>query len=276
MASAMLGSCCATLPCKISARQQLFLHELRGRRSWSPPRLGQFLNLSTNRRIYCALSSESTTTKKEVEEEEVPLPIVVIDQDADPHTTVVEVSFGDRLGALLDTMKSLRDLGLTVVKGNVKMVGNTRRNRFSITRADNGRKVEDPELLESIRLTIIDNLLKYHPESSARLAMGEAFGIKPPKKQEIQTFITIKEDGSDKSLLTIETADKPGLMIEILKIINDISVSVESAEMDTEGLIAKDKFHVSYGGKALSKSLSQVLTNCLRYYLRRPVEEESY
>lgn len=28
---------------------------------------------------------------------------------------------------------------------------------------DSGRKVEDPDLLESIRLTIINNLLKYHP-----------------------------------------------------------------------------------------------------------------
>lgn len=26
-----------------------------------------------------------------------------------------------------------------------------------------GRKVEDPELLEAIRLTIINNLLEYHP-----------------------------------------------------------------------------------------------------------------
>lgn len=29
--------------------------------------------------------------------------------------------------------------------------------------SDSGRKVEDPDMLEMIRLTIIDNLLKYHP-----------------------------------------------------------------------------------------------------------------
>lgn len=28
---------------------------------------------------------------------------------------------------------------------------------------DTGRKVEDPDMLESIRLTIINNLLQYHP-----------------------------------------------------------------------------------------------------------------
>lgn len=29
--------------------------------------------------------------------------------------------------------------------------------------SDTGRKVEDPELLEAIRLTIINNLIEYHP-----------------------------------------------------------------------------------------------------------------
>ncbi|RWW73958.1 hypothetical protein BHE74_00018137 [Ensete ventricosum] len=56
------------------------------------------------------------------------------------------------------------------------------------------------------------------------------------------------------SLLYIETADRPGLLLEIIKIITDINIDVESAEIDTE-----------------------VLTNCLRYYLRRPeTDEESY
>lgn len=39
---------------------------------------------------------------------------------------------------------------------------------------DTGRKVEDPDMLERIRLTIINNLLKYHPVSlsSRFLPMG--------------------------------------------------------------------------------------------------------
>lgn len=32
-----------------------------------------------------------------------------------------------------------------------------------MTFSSNGRKVDDPELLEAIRLTIINNLLEYHP-----------------------------------------------------------------------------------------------------------------
>ena len=79
--------------------------------------------------------------------------------------------------------------------------------------SNTGRKVDDPELLEEIRLTIINNLLQYHPvymirkfilstrvfvwlnyansslqnsnfqESSAQLAMGAAFGVTPPKQE---------------------------------------------------------------------------------------------
>lgn len=206
----------------------------------------------------------------------------MIDQDSDSDATIVQISFGDRLGALLDTMKALKDLGLDVVKGTVTTdsAASVIQTKFFITRLDTGRKVEDPDVLERIRLTIINNLLKYHPESSEWLAMGEAFGIKAPQKEvdvDIATRIHVKDDGPKRSLLYIETADRPGLLMEIVKIITDINISVESAEIDTEGLVAKDKFHVSYRGAALNSSLSQVLTNCLRYYLRRPeTDEDSY
>ncbi|XP_073032475.1 ACT domain-containing protein ACR12-like isoform X2 [Primulina eburnea] len=210
----------------------------------------------------------------------VPMPIVLIDQDTDPDATIVQLSFGDRLGALLDTMKALKDLGLDVLKGTVTTENSVTQTKFFITRLSTGRKVEDPDVLERIRLTIINKVLKYHPESSERLAMGEAFGVKPPEKKidvEIATHIHVKEDGPRRSLLSVETADRPGLLLEIIKIMSDINVTVESAEIDTEGLVAKDRFHVNYRGAALNSSLSQVLVNCLRYYLRRPeTDEESY
>lgn len=210
----------------------------------------------------------------------VPMPIVLIDQDSDYGATIVQLSFGDRLGALIDTMNALKDLGLDVSKGTVTTEGSIIQTKFFITRLDTGRKVEDPDMLERIRLTIISNLLKFHPESSERLAMGEAFGIKAPEKKldvDITTHVHVKEDGPKRSLLYIETADRPGLLVEIIKTIADINIDVESAEIDTEGLVAKDKFHVSYRGAALNRSLSQVLTNCLRYYLRRPeTDVDSY
>lgn len=36
------------------------------------------------------------------------------------------------------------------------------------------------------------------------------------------------------SLLYIETADRPGLLVEIIKVIADVNIDVESAEIDTE------------------------------------------
>ncbi|KAI4384082.1 hypothetical protein MLD38_009849 [Melastoma candidum] len=210
----------------------------------------------------------------------VPMPIVLIDQDSDSEATIVQLSFGDRLGALIDTMRALKDLGLDVSKGSVVTEGPVKQTKFYITRLDTGRKVEDPDVLERIRLTIINNLLQYHPESSVQLALGEAFGIKAPEKKidvDIATYIRVKEDGPKRSLLYVETADRPGLLVEIIKVLADINIEVESAEIDTEGLVAKDTFYVSYGGAALNSSLSQVATNCLRYYLRRPeIDFDSY
>ncbi|XP_022983946.1 ACT domain-containing protein ACR11-like [Cucurbita maxima] len=208
----------------------------------------------------------------------IPTPIVIIDQDSDEDATVVEITFGDRLGALLDTMNALKNLGLNVVKANVFLDSSGKHNRFSITRADTGRKVDDPELLEAIRLTIIRNLIEYHPESSAQLAMGAAFGVVPPKQEvdvDVATHISIRDDGPDRSLLYVETADRPGLLVDLVKIITDINVAVGSGEFDTEGLLAKTKFHVSYRGKALIKPLQQVISNSLRYFLRRPTTEEA-
>ncbi|KAL2324030.1 hypothetical protein Fmac_023088 [Flemingia macrophylla] len=215
----------------------------------------------------------SASAKSSDNPDAVPMPIVLIDQDSDSEATIVQLSFGDRLGALIDTMNALKDLGLDVSKGTVSTEGLVKQTKFFITQSDTGRKVEDPDMLERIRLTIINNLLKYHPESSELLAMGEVFGLKAPKKKlgdRVATHIQVKEDGPKRSLLYIETADRPGLLVEIIKVIADVNIDVESAEIDTEGLIAKDKFHVSYGGAALNSSMSQVLVNCLRYYLRTP------
>uniref|UniRef100_A0A2P2LRA0 ACT domain-containing protein ACR n=1 Tax=Rhizophora mucronata TaxID=61149 RepID=A0A2P2LRA0_RHIMU len=175
-------------------------------------------------------------------------------------------------------MNALKNLGLNVVKANVFLDSSGKHNMFAITKADTGRKVEDPELLEAIRLTIISNLLEYHPESSSQLAMGAAFGVVPPKQQvdvDIATHISVSDDGPERSLLYVETADRPGLLVDLVKIITDINIAVESGEFDTEGLLAKSKFHVSYQGKAIRKPLQQVLANSLQYYLRRPTTEES-
>nr|XP_009396233.1 PREDICTED: ACT domain-containing protein DS12, chloroplastic-like isoform X4 [Musa acuminata subsp. malaccensis] len=212
------------------------------------------------------------------ETDTVPTPKVIIDQDSDPDATIVEITFGDRLGSLLDTMKSLKNLGLNVVKANVYLDSSGKHNKFAITRASTGRKVDDPELLEAIRLTIINNMLEYHPESSSQLAMGAAFGVEPPGQEvdvDIATHIDVYDDGPDRSLLVVETADYAGLLVDLVKIITDIDIAVQSGEFDTEGLLAKAKFHISYKGKPIIKPLQLVLSNSLRYFLRRPTTEEA-
>ncbi|KAL5733684.1 hypothetical protein ACOSQ2_033376 [Xanthoceras sorbifolium] len=251
----------------------------------SPKFFHRRLALATKKNVLNASNNgtnavSSTPLKSEQDADYVPMPIVLIDQDSDAEATIVQLSFGDRLGALIDTMNALKDLGFDVAKGIVNTEGSVKQTKFFITRRDTGRKIEDPDMLEQIRLTIINNLLKYHPESSEQLALGEAFGIKAPERKldvDIATHVHVKEDGPKRSLLYIETADRPGLLVEIIKIIADINIDVESAVIDTEGLVAKDKFHVSYRGAALNSSLSQVLVNCLRYYLRRPeTDVDSY
>ncbi|KAJ6311253.1 hypothetical protein OIU77_013094 [Salix suchowensis] len=178
----------------------------------------------------------------------------------------------DRLGALLDTMNALKNLGLNVVKANVFLDSSGKHNTFSITKVSTGRKIDDPELLEAIRLTIINNLLQYHPESSSQLAMGIAFGVEPPKQVDVDiaTRIKVKDDSHDRSLLFVEAADRPGLLVDLVKIITEINIAVESGEFDTEAT-----FHVSYKGKAISKPLQLVLANSLRYFLRRPSTEDA-
>lgn len=232
------------------------------------------LSSSTSAFIPKATAVEDGSSR---ETDVIPTPKVIIDQDSDPDATIVEITFGDRLGALLDTMNALKNLGLNVVKASVSLDSSGKHNKFAITKASTGRKVDDPELLEAIRLTIINNMLEYHPESSAQLAMGAAFGVSPGKQVDVDiaTHIHIYDDGPDQSLLCVEAADRPGLLVDLVKIITDINVTVKSGEFDTEGLLAKAKFHVSYRGKAIIKPLQQVLTNSLRYYLKRPTTEEA-
>ncbi|KAL0415488.1 UNVERIFIED_CONTAM: ACT domain-containing protein DS12, chloroplastic [Sesamum latifolium] len=131
-------------------------------------------------------------------------------------------------------MNALKSLGLNVVKANVYLDSSGKHNKFAITKASTGRKVDEPELLEAIRLTIINNLLEYHPVDV-----------------DIATHVHVYDDSPEQSLLVVETADRPGLLVDLVKIITDINIAVKSGEFDTEGLLAKAKFHVSYKGKPI-------------------------
>lgn len=50
------------------------------------------------------------------ETDAIPTPKVIIDQDSDPESTIVEITFGDRLGTLLDTVSC--SIGLSSITSN--------------------------------------------------------------------------------------------------------------------------------------------------------------
>ncbi|CAH8359660.1 unnamed protein product, partial [Eruca vesicaria subsp. sativa] len=51
-------------------------------------------------------------------------------QDSDPDSTIIEVTCGGRLGALLDIMNALMNLGLNVVKVNVYLDSSGKHNKI--------------------------------------------------------------------------------------------------------------------------------------------------
>ena len=79
-------------------------------------------------------------------------------------------------------------------------------------------------------------------------------------------------------MLFLECADRPGLLVDVVKVLNDLSVTVVSAEVDTEGLVVKDAFFITYRDEALTSSMITLVENALSYYLNlAEVEgEESY
>ncbi|CAI7917846.1 unnamed protein product, partial [Closterium sp. NIES-53] len=50
---------------------------------------------------------------------------------------------------------------------------------------------------------------------------------------------------------SVGVADRPGLLMVIVDVLTGMFVSVTSAEIDTEGVVAKDVFTVSYHGGPL-------------------------
>ena len=99
------------------------------------------------------------------------MPVVLIDNTADPLATVVTVSFGELLGQLLDTCESLRRLGLNINRAEV--TEGSPANTFYITDAATSEKITKSDVIESIRMTIINNMLTYHPEAADFLVEGQ-------------------------------------------------------------------------------------------------------
>ncbi|KAK9810145.1 hypothetical protein WJX72_005535 [[Myrmecia] bisecta] len=220
---------------------------------------------------------------------EGPKPIVKIDNQSDRFATVVSIQFGDRLGELLDTIGALKNLGLNIRRAKIKQTDGSSINKFYITDAHTSDKILKSARLEEIRLTILNNLLYYHPESGEELAWGvrakkptsrDALNpLGPRNRSAVSTSIIITDDDDDNfTEVRIETTDRPGLLTDIVRTLKDINVNVISAEIDTEGKVAKDHFFVTYHGEPLPSPMKQLVTNALQYYLSLAEieKEESY
>lgn len=66
------------------------------------------------------------------------------------------------------------------------------------------------------------------------------------------------------SILDVTTADRPGLLVDIVSVLKDINVNVVSAEIDTLGAEARDEFFVTYHGEPLNGPMVQLVTNSLQ------------
>jgi hypothetical protein len=66
----------------------------------------------------------------------------------------------------------LKNLGLNIRRAKIKSKDGKKINKFYITDAQTSEKILKSARLEEIRLTILNNLLLYHPESGEELAWG--------------------------------------------------------------------------------------------------------
>jgi hypothetical protein len=64
------------------------------------------------------------------------------------------------------------------------------------------------------------------------------------------------------NMLIVETADPPGLLLDIIKMVTKISILEDSAEVDIEGLVARDYFCVFSGGQALRYFMIKSFQDC--------------
>ena len=215
----------------------------------------------------------------------MPQPIVKINNEDDPLATIVTIKFGDYLGDLLDTVNALRNLNLNIVRAKFEVDGN--RNKFYLTDSKTGEKIFDCDRIEDIRMTIINNLMLYPPESldelssffRAKRAMEPLSALGARGAPSVSTDITLHADKNGiRTILEVTTGDRPGLLVDIVRTLKDISVNVVSAKAETIGKAAHDVFAVTYHGEPLTPPMELLVSNALYYYLARAeVErEESY
>lgn len=224
----------------------------------------QAMSSTRQRTLVCtaAVSDVETTNQ----------PTVMIDNLSDPMATIVVIEFGDYLGDMLDTMAALRNLGLNINKASLT-ADNSKAKRFFVTDAKTSEKVFLSSRLEEVKVTILNTMMEFHPEaipilSSAKSPKKERNPLEPREEPSIPTSIKIwADEAAGRSRLDVVTTDRNGLLVDIVRILKDISVNVLSAEIDTIGIMAHDIFFLTYKGDALNPPMEELVKNALYYYL---------
>eukprot|EP00210_Caulerpa_lentillifera_P003782 g3613.t1 len=205
-------------------------------------------------------------------------PVVKIDNFSDSFATVVTMKFGDKIPHPLDTMATLRNLGLNIIRAKFDSSDPDSKNRFYVTDADTSEKILKSARLEEIRLTVLASLMRFHPETSDLL--NSAHRVKLPESRDptaplgprkrivVDTDILIKEGPTGSySELYIKTKDRTGLLVDVVATLKSLNVNVVSAEVDTVGTQAQQELLVTYHGDPLDDQMKETITNCLQYYL---------
>jgi len=271
-------------PCAIAAPKAVTTSAING-----PARhiAGRFMPaLKRNKRT--GVSMRAATAEASNGATTVPEPVVKIDNQTDAFSTIVTVEFGDRLGELLDTVKSLQNLGLNIRRAKFQggEGGAGGKHKFYITDARTSEKVVKSAKIEEIRLTILNNMLEYHPESAEQLAWGSQRSrnvsltdgpLLGARARSIVTQIEVRDsENGIFSQIFVNTLDRPGLLTEIVHVLKDINLNVISAEVDTIGRNAVDIFNVTYHGEPLPEPMKQLAVNALQYYLSQGDVEKEY
>lgn len=200
-------------------------------------------------------------------------PVVKIDNMKDAFATIVSVECGNQTDDLLETITALKNLGLNIRRAKLDSTSpGANKNKFYITDAYTSEKIVKSARLEEIRMTILNILVNKFPESASSFSMGGGSSDSQTTlgkiRKVVPTVIDIEEaQNGSCSLLKITTSDRPGLLVDIVRVLKDINLNVVSAEVDTIGAEAQDEFFVTYHGEPLSNPMVQLVTNSLQYYL---------
>lgn len=205
-----------------------------------------------------------------------------MDNTSDAFATIVTVEYGARASDadLLHLVSAIRALGLHIKRA--RLGENDSVHTFYLTDAD-AEKVTRSANLEEVRLAILGVFERFHPESAASAPHGGAAVSGDPLRPlgvtrfGIRTQVEVRETVSGRfSELLVNTLDRPGLLTDIVQVLKDINLNVVSAEVDTVGRNAFDRFNVTYHGEPLSEPMRLLAVNALQYYLSQSEVEKEW